>query len=614
MRNAFLIAVLCLAQFARADYQIDRLEPGFWWVGMKNPSLQILVHGENIAELEPKLNHESVTLEKTHTVDNPNYLFLDLKLAENVAPGSFLIQFYKDGKRELAYDYQLHARTPGSGERVGFNGSDVIYLITPDRFANGDESNDEVEGLKEGLNRSDKFGRHGGDLKGIIDSLGFIDDMGYTQLWLNPVLENDQPSQSYHGYATTDYYKVDSRFGSNELYRKLSAEASERGIGLIMDMIPNHIGSEHWWMKDLPSDDWVNHGGEFVATTHRREAIQDPHAVKADRAAFSDGWFVPTMPDLNQRNPLLAQYLIQNSIWWVEYANLSGIRVDTYSYSDKEFLTEWARRILEEYPRLSIVGEEWSVNPAIVSYWQKGKENHDGYVSFLPHLMDFPLQSAVVSGLTAEENWGTGIIELHAMLANDFLYAEPDNLVVFPDNHDMDRIYTQVDESYPLFKMAMVYFLTTRGIPQIYYGTEILMSNSEHPGDHGVIRTDFPGGWTGDRVNAFTGKGLSEEQKEAMAFMKKLLNWRQSEPLVHYGAMTHYVPQDQVYVYFRHAGDDKIMVILNKNEEHVALETERFRRVLGSASKAKDVMTGKMKNIDESIELSPMSAFILHIH
>ena len=353
--------------------------------------------------------------------------------------------------------------------------------------------------------------------------------MGFTAIWLNPVLENDMPDYSYHGYAATDFYKVDQRFGSNEEYRALIAKAKDKGIKIIMDMILNHCGSEHWFVKDMPTDDWVNFGGEYVNTSHRRNTVQDIHASEYDKRMFSDGWFVKTMPDLNQRNPLLATYLIQNTIWWIEYSGLSGIRMDTYPYPDKDFMTDWTCAIRAEYPNFNTVGEEWVNNPAIVSYWQEGKDNHDDYTSCLPSLMDFPIQYALAQALVQEEKqYGSGLIELYKMLSQDFLYADPYSLVVFPDNHDMDRFFTQVNEDLDLFKMGIAYILTLRGTPQLYYGTEILMDNEGAPGDHGIIRTDFPGGWKGDEVNGFTGKGLSEQQKEAKAYIKKLLNWRKT--------------------------------------------------------------------------------------
>jgi glycosidase len=579
---------------------------------MKSTKLQLLVHGENIADLKPELSYAGVSIEKVTRVSNPNYLFVDLNMSDEVKPGSFDILFKKGKKTALKYNYKLLQREEGSAERAGFNTSDVMYLITPDRFANGNPYNDNVAGLKEEANRNNKGGRHGGDIQGIINHLDYISDMGFTSIWVNPVLENDQAQYSYHGYSTTDFYKTDARFGSNEEYRKLSQLAKQKGIGLIMDMIVNHCGSEHWWMKDLPTKDWINFGGEFVQTSHKRTTVQDKYASKEDLKHFADGWFVKTMPDLNQRNEFMATYLIQNTIWWVEYAGLSGIRMDTYPYPDAAFMSEWTRRVMEEYPNFNIVGEEWSTNPVIVSYWQKGKVNHDGYVSYLPSLMDFPLQDAMSKGLVDEETWGTGFIKLYEMLTNDILYADPNNLVIFPDNHDMSRIYTQLNEDSDLLKMAMAYVLTMRGIPQIYYGTEILMSN---PGtnDHGIIRSDFPGGWNGDEVNAFTGTGLSEKQKEAQTYMKTLLNWRKSKAVVHNGKLMHYAPENGVYSYFRYNNQEKVMVILNKNEQQVELSTDRFHEMLGEASEARDVISGKTFPLSQSIAIPARSGLVLEI-
>ena len=401
----------------------------------------------------------------------------------------------KTGKEKLSHRFTLLAREKGSADRQGFTNDDVMYLITPDRFANGNPHNDTIKGLKEKADRSNPEGRHGGDLQGVADHLDYIADMGFTALWLNPVQENDMARTSYHGYAVTDFYKVDPRLGSNEEFKDLSKAAKEKGIKMIMDMIMNHCGSEHWWMKDLPSTDWINYGGKFVGTNHIHSTVQDPYASQADKKLFTEGWFVKQMPDMNQRNPLLAQYLIQNTIWWIEFAGLDGIRMDTYPYPDKDFMTHWSCSVMDEYPKFSIVGEEGSLNPAIVAYWQAGNNNRDGYTSCLGSLMDFPMQDALVKGLNgSEKEWNHGLIKMYEMLANDFIYPDPYNLVIFADNHDQSRFFTQINEDFDLFKMGIAYILTMRGIPQIFYGTEILMKNPDGKVD-AVIRSDFPGGW-----------------------------------------------------------------------------------------------------------------------
>jgi neopullulanase len=436
--------------------------------------------------------------------------------------------------------------------------------------------------------------------------------MGFTAIWVNPVLENDMQEYSYHGYSTTDFYKADPRFGSNEDYRNLSMKAKDKGIKMIMDMIVNHCGSEHWWMRDLPAADWLNYQSGFVGTIHRKSVLQDPYVAAIDLERMVDGWFVPTMPDLNQRNPLMATYLIQNTIWWVEYAWLSGIRMDTYPYPDKHFMSDWTCAVMQEYPNFNIVGEEWTENPALVAYWQRGKTNPDGYSSCLPGLMDFPLQGALRKGLTEKSGWSEGFMRLYEMLANDFLYADPSNFVIFPDNHDMSRFFTQMNEDYDLFRMGMIYTYTMRGIPQIYYGTEILMNN---PGtdDHGIIRSDFPGGWAGDAVNAFTGAGLTAQQKEAQELLRKLGLWRKQAAVIHHGKLKHYLPENDTYVYFRYDDERKVMVAMNKSAEPANLPLARFSEMLAGARSGKDVLSGQSFPLGKILTIPARQALILEL-
>lgn len=609
---AALVLGLCAVQAVAAG-RIDRIEPQSWWVGMKHDRLQLMVHGERVADLEPSLHYAGVSIEGVERVANPNYLFINLRIAPATQPGSFAIDFRKGRSRLASRRYVLDARAPGSAERAGFGPQDAIYLVMPDRFANGDPKNDTVKGLPDGLDRREPFGRHGGDLQGIVNHLDYVAGMGFTQLWLNPVLENAQPATTYHGYAITDFYKVDPRLGTNEGYRQLSAEARKRGIGLIKDVVLNHCGSGHWWMKDPPSPDWFNMGGRFVPTHHVREALQDPHAAETDRVDFTDGWFVETMPDMNQRNPYLATYLIQNTLWWVEYAGLSGLRIDTYPYSDRTFLTEWSRRVTEEYPDLNVVGEEWSGSPVTVSYWQRGRNPADGYVSYLPSLFDFPLHEAVLQGLQEEEDWGTGMRRIYRVLAADALYPDPYNLVVFADNHDVNRMFTVLGERADLQRMAIALVLTTRGIPQLFYGTEILMA-SPGPKNDGVIRSDFPGGWAGDGRNAFTGAGLTADEREMQDYTRRLLQWRRTAPAIRDGKLTHFVPFEGVYVYFRHNDAQKIMVVLNNNDAARTVETQRLREVLGNATRGVDVLTKQEHDVTRQIDVPARSATILELH
>lgn len=606
----YICLFLFIFSISFSNAQIERVEPPNWWAGMKNPNLQLMVYGKNIGYLTPTTDYSGVEIKQTVKVENPNYLFIDLKLNSDVKPGKVKIDFSDKGRISQSFDYPLLQREKSGEEYLGFDNSDVLYLITPDRFANGDPSNDNIQGMKETADRTNKGGRHGGDIEGIRKNLDYIKSMGYTAIWLNPVLENDMHTYSYHGYSTTDFYKVDPRFGTNESYRNLAQEAKEKGIDLIMDMIVNHCGSEHWWMYDLPCSDWINQWEDTTYTNHRKTVLQDPYAAKIDKKIFTDGWFVETMPDMNQRNPQMANYLTQNGIWWIEYLGLAGIRMDTYPYPDEDYMTEWTRRVMEEYQNFNVVGEEWYLEPTIVSYWQKGKNNPNGYTSELTSVMDFPLQTTMVKGLNSTESWGSGFIKMYEMLAHDFLYPNPNILVTFPDNHDMTRIYSQLNENYDLWKSAMIYTATMRGIPQIYYGTEILMTSS---GDHGIIRSDFPGGWADDEVNGFSGEGLSEQAKSAQNFTKKLLNWRKTASAVQTGKLTHFEPKNGVYVYFRYDKEQKIMVVLNKNPELKSLDLGRFSEMLEGVSRGTEVLSGRSFDIEGKVEISGIGGFIFEL-
>lgn len=598
--------------------QIDRIEPPNWWTGFKEQKLQLLLHGENIGNGSITLNHPSVTLDKVHTAKSPNYLFLDLNIPQGTSPGLLVFNFKQKGKSATSFSYELRERSYDSSVFTGFSSKDVIYLITPDRFANGDPAKDVVKSMREKtINRKDDYARHGGDIRGIIDHLDYISDMGFTAIWPSPLLENDMERQSYHGYAITDYYKVDPRFGTLEEYRELADKAREKGIKLIMDQVANHCGLFHWWIDDLPFSDWVNDQPSFenkedvITSNHRRTTHQDPYASDYDKEFMVNGWFVSAMPDLNQKNPFLAEYIIQNSIWWIETLGLGGIRQDTYPYPDKHFMANWARRIMEEYPDFNIVGEEWSYNPLLVAYWQHGMQNKDGYQSYLKSSMDFPIQRTLVDALVEKDNWDSGLIRLYEALANDFHYVSPKDLMLFADNHDMDRVFTQLKEDPVLARMAMAYILVAPRIPQVYYGTEILMENTAKPGSHGLIRTDFPGGWDGDEVNAFTGEGLSSEQKGMQDFLKKLLQFRKGETAIHSGRTRHFAPKDGIYVLFRSLSDRTVVLILNKNTKPVNLDLSRFSEMGLDGKQLRNVITGESLDWKGELVLKDRGVLIL---
>jgi neopullulanase len=602
---------------AATSFQITRLEPANWWAGMQHPQLQIMLYGKDIAKLTPSLQYDGASIAGVERSANPNYLFINLTLAKDVKPGNINLQFSLNGNTVLSHSYPLLPRRQGSAERQGFSAADVIYLLVPDRFVNGDPANDNQPGMPDRVNRSDDNGRHGGDLTGMAKALPYLAAMGYSAIWPTPLTENNQSAYSYHGYAATDLYNIDPRFGTIDQYRDFVTAANSKGIKVIQDIIVNHIGNKHWWLSDLPDDNWLNNqsflsGAPFVATNHSRSTVQDPYASKVDSAQFTQGWFVDTMPDLNQRHPLLANYLIQNSIWWVEYANLSGIREDTYGYADKQFLSEWARRIMLEYPNFNIVGEEWSANPLIVSYWQAGKANKDGYVSHTPSMLDFPLYDAMVKALSADENWNGGWIGLYEMLSNDHIYAQPFNLVTFDSNHDVPRLFSLLNEDVDLYRMALSYLLTMRGIPQLFYGSEIAMT-SPKVRDDGKVRADFPGGWAGDSVNAFTGKGLTDTQRWAQQLVKTLLNWRKTASAIHSGKLMHFTPDRGTYTYFRYNNAQTVMVVMNKQPQAMTLDLARFHEVLPENKTATEVISGKPLTLNNTLTVPARGTLVIDI-
>jgi glycosidase len=588
---------------------------------MHDRRLQLMVHGPAIADLEPALAWPGVRIAAVTRVVNRNYLFIDLDIGPEAQPGSFTIDFNAPAgskARATRQAYRLLAREPGSSERHGFDRADTIYQVMPDRFANGDPSNDSVAGMPDKLDRALGHGRHGGDIQGIIDHLDYIAKLGFTQLWPTPLVENDMPAASYHGYAATDHYRIDPRYGSNEDYVRLSRAARKHGIGLIQDVVLSHIGLNHWWMKDLPTPDWINHDGRFVATMHHRTAVQDPYAAKEDAANFTTGWFSPGMPDLNQTNPLVANYLIQNNIWWIEYAGLSGLRIDTFGYSDGAFLGTYTKRLMAEYPHLNMVGEEWSKLAPVVAHWQRGKANPDGYSTSMPSMMDFPLAEAMRTALAGKGGDDTNIFnDVYETLSLDYLYPDPSRLVLFDGNHDLARLYSVVGEDVDRWKMDLAFIMTMPRIPQFYVGDEILMTSTVGRRDDNSYRRDFPGGWAGDRVNAFTGAGLTPRQREAQDFVRRLVNWRKGATVVHDGKLMHYGPEDNTWVYFRYGGKlsdkHKVMVAFNANAKEAVLPVGRFHEMLDGVAAGTDVLTGRRFDLSREIRLPAKSVVILEI-
>ena len=616
IRKITLFFLIFIGQKGLIHAQINHVEPLNWWVGMKNPNLQLLINGNNIGETTPFINYAGVTIKKVNRADSKNYLFLDLVIAKNTKPGTVGISFKIDGKEVYSYRYELKQRQQDAAQFKGFNSTDAIYLLVPDRFANGDENNDVVVGMKENkIDRKFPGGRHGGDLRGIINHLDYIKDMGFTAIWPTPMLENDMEKYSYHGYSITNHYKVDPRFGTLDDYKELAQKAKQKGIKLIFDEVLNHTGSNYWWMNDFPFKNWLNYPDHYTPTNHRRTVNQDIYASDYDKDLWEHGWFDKTMPDMNGENPFMANYQIQNSIWWIETLQLGGIRQDTYGYSDKTFLKNWSCSIMNEYPNFSMVGEEWSTNPLISSYWQKGKLNYDGYKSCLTTIMDFSLQEALIKSLTGNEDasYNAPFTKLYEALANDFAYANPNQMLLMGDNHDMDRLFMQLKQDVDLTIMALTYLLTIRGIPQIFYGTEILMDNTGHHKVDGLIRSDFPGGWKGDAVNAFTQNGLIPSQVKMQNYMKQLLNWRKTNIVIANGQTLHFAPFDGVYVYFRYNKENLIMVVMNMNNTATTLETNRFAEIVKGRKTAVNILTNETQNIKTSVIVNPKSATVFEV-
>lgn len=605
------IYMMCIANVYAID--ISRMEPSFWWTDMKNPELQVMVYGKDIAKSQLRLNYPGVRVKEVVGVENPNYLFIYLDVSKEARPGKMNFEF-TNGKQKKLQSFELKQRNKQPGA-AGFSPADVMYLITPDRFVNADASNDKLDEVT--VNREKASARHGGDIRGIVNKLDYIENLGFTTIWLNPVLENRMPGGSYHGYAITDFYNVDPRFGTNEEYCELIEKTHQKGMKVVMDMIFNHCGSAHWWLKDFPSSDWLNNQDNFVQTTHFKWTLMDVHAPQSEKDVLVNGWFGRGMPDLNQKNRHLATYLIQNSIWWIEYARIDGIRQDTHPYADYDFMARWCKEVEDEYPDFNIVGEAWYPRGTASAWWQRGSKNNE-HNSNLKTVMDFDLtfacQKAFSEESSTKEGAEAGLFKVYEVIAQDFLFADPDNILTFLDNHDLGRFMLKGESDLKRYKQALALLLTTRGIPQIYYGTEILMSGTKKEGD-GTIRTDFPGGWEGDPIDAFTASGRTSLQNEAWNYMQKLLQWRKSCKPVTEGTLIHYTPDKSgCYVYARIKEDKTVLVMMNGTDQEQNLAMDRFRDVTGKYISGKDVLTGQTYSISPQITLPPREVYIMELY
>ena len=623
-----LMANVMMMNGAKVKVTVDRVDPTDWYVGMKNPSLQLMVYGKNIANVtDVTTDYPGVVVDSIVRLESPNYLLVYLNLRD-AQPGTMILKFQVLGKR-VQVDYVLKAREMAGSKRMGFTNADVLYMLMPDRFAQGAGHNPQVAGMRTYKeDRTQPSLRHGGDLHGIREHLDYSNELGVTALWLTPVLENDSPDDergysTYHGYATTDYYRVDPRFGTNEDYRRLCDEAHAKGLKVVMDMIFNHSGFEHPWTQDMPTKDWLNlpdwlkesqgtsnpTGTSFQQTSYKLTPVKDPYASQVDLRETVDGWFVPTMPDLNQRNPHVMTYLIQNSKWWIETIGIDGIRMDTYPYADAKGMARWMKELDEEYPNFNTVGETWVTEPAYTAAWQKdSKLSKDN--SYLKTVMDFSFFEKLSQAKNEETDaWWQGLNRLYNSFVYDYLYEDPDHVMAFVDNHDTDRFLGNGRDSLML-KQALALLMTVRRIPQMYYGTEIMMNGTKEVTD-GNVRKDFPGGFPGDQNNAFTREGRTQAQQQMWQWTSRLLHWRKGNEVITKGKMTQFIPFNGIYVIARQYQGRTALTILNGTTRPATMEVKRYAEVIGKATRVKDILTGRYYDLSTDLQLRPRQSLIL---
>lgn len=607
----------------RAAVKVDRIDPANWFVGMKNTSLQLMVYGENIRQADVTTDYDGVKIDSIVRLDSPNYLLVYLNL-EGVKPGEMTLNF-KNGKAVKKVKYELKAREKRGEERMGFTNADVLYMLMPDRFADGNPDNNDIKGMNPyKTDRSQPSLRHGGDLEGIRRHLDYFKELGVTALWFTPVLENNSPGGSYHGYATTDYYRVDPRFGTNDEYRRLTDEAHAKGLKIVMDMIFNHCGFEHPWIKDMPSKDWLNTpewlydrkdktkaevSRKYMQTTYKLTPTVDPYASAIDLKETVDGWFVPSMPDLNQRNPHVIRYLIQNSIWWIETVGIDGIRMDTYPYADADAMALWMKTIDEEYPNFNVVGETWVSDPPYTAAWQKDSKISQRN-SYLKTVMDFSFHAKINQAKYENtDGSGNGMNRIYENFVYDYLYPNPSSVMAFVENHDTDRFLGNGRDTTAL-KQAMAILLTVKRIPQLYYGTEILMNGTKEKTD-GYVRKDFPGGFPGDDHNAFTAGGRTPEENAMFTWLSRLLHWRQGNDVITKGSQTQFIPYNGVYVIARRYNGKNVMTVVNGTSRTTEFAVKRYAEVIGHNTEAKDVLTDRTVSLTDDTQLEPRKVMIL---
>jgi neopullulanase len=608
MKKLIFLLLLSIHAFS----QIDKVEPPFWFEGMNNPEVQIMFYGKNISQNSISVSN-GVIISNVQKTENPNYLFVTID-TKNVSAQDLVFTF-KNDKKSFIQNYSIKKRKENSANRKSFDSSDMMYLIMPDRFANGNDKNDSNSNLQEKANRNLPGGRHGGDIQGIINNLDYLQSLGATALWSTPLCEDNDKNYSYHTYGQSDVYKIDARYGTDEDYVRLSSEMKKRNLKLVMDYVTNHWGSEHWMFKDMPTYNWFHQFPGYKQSNYRMTTQYDPNGSKVDAKLCMDGWFVTSMPDLNQSNPLVLNYLTQNAIWWIEYADLDGFRVDTYSYNDKVGISKWTKAITDEYPNFNIVGEVWMHDQAQISYWQKNSPiaKIQSYNSYLPSVMEFTLHDAFGNVFNEDNaNWNDGMIKFYENFVNDFLYDNPNNLLIFAENHDTGRFNHIYKNDFSKYKLAMTILATMRGIPQLYYGSEIGMAGNKDKGD-ADIRLDFPGGWSSDKNNAFSASGRTTEQAKYFDFTSKVFNWRKSKTVIHNGKLMHYLPENNVYVYFRCNEKEAVMVVINNNKDKQILKLDRFNESIKNYATGKDIISNTDFDLKKDISIEGKSSLILEL-
>jgi len=595
------------------NFQGTRIHPPFWWTEMTMDTLQLLIYDKDIKGSDVEIQYPGIKIVNVISPENPNYIFATIVIGAKTKPGKFSIVLQQNGAVFKTYEYEIKEKDSIPGRVATITSDDLMYMIMPDRFANGDVTNDSYDDmLQSGIDRSKMYFRHGGDLQGVIDHLDYLSELNVSALWMTPVLENDQEYASYHGYAVTDLYNIDRRFGTNELYAELASQCQSRGIKLVKDLIFNHVGNMHWFVQDIPSHDWIHQFDEFTNSNHSSPVINDPHGSEHDKNLMFNGWFDYSMPDLNQKNPFLAEYLIQNAVWWIEYAGVDGFRLDTYQYSDQDFMREMGRRVLLEYPDFYYFGETVVPKRALQSTFVKG-----GPLSppntVMPGICDFQLNFALKDALSKDPNWNEGVYQVYYTLSDDTLYENSLNNVIFLDNHDMDRIYSVVDYNPVKLKSAISLLMTLRGIPCLYYGTEFGFKYRSSP--DGKVRQDMPGGWTEDERSVFAATGRTNEEQELYSHMKTLSDFRKSSDAIKNGATTHFAPHgnEGIYTFFRTAEQQTVMVVFNSSSSDKTIPTSQFAEKLAGTRKARNVLTAKRQDISDSLTVPAFEVMVFEL-